>query len=136
LHSQPTNVQAPAGWTDSVTNAYAIQWLDGGTPLTSGNSLSGFQFDSVDTPSQVFGLSQAFPTTPVGTSVVYIASSPTGPSDEFVVQSTPEPSTLILFSAGTIGLLLAARRGRGAGRLRRPGCVDAREGIRCPTAGP
>jgi PEP-CTERM motif len=116
LHSQPTNIVGPAGWTDSVTQTYAIQWVNNGNAFTHGTSLSGFQFDSVDTPSQVFGLSQAFPTTPVGTSVVYIGSSPTGLNDEFVVQSTPEPSTWILCGAGMVGLLLVAWRRRRAAR--------------------
>ncbi|HEX4144282.1 MAG TPA: hypothetical protein VHY91_12300 [Pirellulales bacterium] len=118
LHSQPTNIVGPAGWGDTVTNSYAIRWEDSATPLTSGNSLSGFQFDSVDTPSQIFGLSQAFPTMPVGTSVVYAIAPPAGSSDQLVV--TPERGTLVLLGVGTLGLLLAAWRGR---KRARPGAL-------------
>ncbi|HTU27270.1 MAG TPA: PEP-CTERM sorting domain-containing protein [Pirellulales bacterium] len=109
LASQPTNITGPAGWTDTVTDTYAIRWEDAATPLVAGNSLSGFQFDSSDTPSEVFGMSVAYPTTPVDTSVVYATAPPSGSSDQFVVTS-PEPSTLAMLAAGTLGLMLAARR--------------------------
>jgi hypothetical protein len=114
LASQPTNIQGPAGWTDIVTETYAIQWVNSSSPLTAGNSLTGFQFDSPDTPSQVFGLSQAFPTTLVGTSFVYAGAPLSTPSLQFVVQS-PEPSTFALCVLGAIGVLLAARGRRGGG---------------------
>ena len=95
LATRPTDITGPAGWTDVVTETYAIQWVTppaGTSVLGPASSLSGFQFDSTDTPSEVFGLSAASRTTPVGTSFVYANGPLTDPGQEFVVQSTPEPS--------------------------------------------
>jgi hypothetical protein len=79
LDTAPLSISAPAGWTDKITHdgasdGFAIQWVTTSAFLKAGKSLIGFGFTSTDTPSQVFGDSEFFPTTPVNTSVVYSAA--------------------------------------------------------------
>ena len=72
-------------------------------PLAAGSSLN-FQFDSTDTPAEIAGDSVFFPGTPVGTSFVYQGGPFAGGSDQFVVQSVPEPSTTSAFAIGLLFL--------------------------------
>ena len=105
LDSAPFNVQSPASWSDVLTNNNeAIQWVNSSVPLTPGGSLGGFQFDSHDTPSQVFGISNNFPGTPVGTSFVYIGAPLADPGFQFVAVPAPEPSGAMLTVTGLAGL--------------------------------
>src|ERR1700677_4417030 len=54
LPDTPTNVVDPAGWTDILTNGGAgIQFKTSSDLLASGDSLSGFEFDSTMTPAQL-----------------------------------------------------------------------------------
>jgi hypothetical protein len=72
----PTNIVAPAGWSEMITNAgagdgYAIQFIAGpGSDLQPGNSLS-FGFTSTETPAQLAGNSSFHSTDPETTSFVY-----------------------------------------------------------------
>ncbi len=82
LDTAPLTVTSPTGWTDTITNegsadGFAIQWVTTTNPLNPGKSLSGFGFTSTDTPLQVFGKSNFFPTTPVNTSFVYAGAPET-----------------------------------------------------------
>ncbi len=111
----PTDVMAPAGWTDSVTNGGAsIRWV-ASSPIAAGTSASGFIFDSTMTPAQFLG-TFAGPGLgsgdPITTAFVYIAAPLADPGAQITampaaVVSTPEPSTLSL-AAIAMGLLMLA----------------------------
>jgi hypothetical protein len=67
MEAVPTDVMAPGGWTEQLTGSNnstdgtAIQWVAGsGNLLHAGQSLSGFQFDSTESPSQITGPSSFF----------------------------------------------------------------------------
>ena len=56
MTTSPTNVLAPANWAGNVmhagaTDGYSIQFVNSFGPLTPGNTLSGFKFDSTMTPA-------------------------------------------------------------------------------------
>jgi hypothetical protein len=118
----PTSILSPPGWTGTVTGSgnstdgYAIQWkaTSGTNDLAAGSSLSGFEFDSTLSATQLTsGLSPDFPTFPVGTSVTYTGIPFSSTGDTFVVtQAVPEPSTLALTAVGLIAGGAARRRAR------------------------
>jgi hypothetical protein len=67
MEAVPTDVMSPAGWTEQLTGSNnstdgtAIQWVAmSGNLLHAGQSLSGFQFDSTENPSQITGPSSFF----------------------------------------------------------------------------
>jgi hypothetical protein len=98
-------VQAPSGWSGNVTHfgsadGYGIDYATTTTPLAVGNSTT-FQFVSADSPAALEANSPFYPTVPVGTSTIYSGAAFGSPSQSFVVQAVPEPSSLAL-------LLLAA----------------------------
>ena len=108
LPSNPTSFSSPSGWTgknapDSFGVASA-QWVTTQNPLEPGHSLSGFVFDSPDSPSVINGTS-AFFGLPVKQSYVYIGAPETDPGFALVPTTvTPEPSALglLLIPAGLI----------------------------------
>jgi hypothetical protein len=128
----PYNTTAPYGWYAIPTYEYdanndfqytwGIEWYNYyGSPVSPGQDLSGFGFQSDNTPDELAGLSSNTPINPgdppfpVGTSFVYQNYPPQQPGDngfQFVVSPVPEPSTLTL-CATMIGLV-----GFGWGRLR------------------
>jgi len=117
----PTNITSPTGWTETVTNngntdGYAIQWkaTSNTFDLAAGSLLTGFSYQSTDTPSVEFGNSPFYPSTPTGTSFTYSGGPFVGTSDEFVVTpvSVPEPALLGI----AIPSLLLLRRRRLSGR--------------------
>ena len=78
LDTSPGSITSPSGWQEIVTHGgsndgYAIQWKASSTSteIQSGGTLTGFSFVSSDTPAQVFGDSNFYPTTPVPTAFVY-----------------------------------------------------------------
>jgi hypothetical protein len=114
----PSGVLSPTGWVDAITHGgasdgYAIQWIDDGAALTSGNSLSGFQFDSPLTPAQLAAASPINSAFPTATSFVYIGKPFADPGSQFVASitpsATPEPGTLAITALG-LGLLAIFRR--------------------------
>ncbi|MFY9856043.1 MAG: PEP-CTERM sorting domain-containing protein [Terracidiphilus sp.] len=110
LSATPTSIDSPTGWTDKTTNSgKAIQWTTG-SPLAAGDSLSGFSFDSTETPAQLmldFTGTGTGSGDPVITFTVYEGAPLVGTAGEFVATVTPEPSSLLLFltGSGLLGLL-------------------------------
>jgi hypothetical protein len=122
----PTDIVAPTGWQDIVTNGgsangYAIQWTTtaSSNDLASGSSLSGFTFDSTLTPIQLAGLASGSPADPIPTSFSYAGAPLVGPGVQFVATpaaSTPESSTLWMMASALtlIGVThLLGRRAQG-----------------------
>lgn len=76
LGLSPTNLAAPAGWQVHVTNTgatdgFAVQWINNSGPLAAGQTLSGFSFDSTESPAVLMGNSQFFSGTPISTTFIY-----------------------------------------------------------------
>jgi hypothetical protein len=113
LPSLPSNVQSPAGWSggglnDSIYGGYSTEWI-ASTPLAPGQTLGGFTFDSVDSPSVLSGISPIFPLYTADTSWVYIGASQGDQGFRFQpLQQIPEPASLLLF--GPLLLLGRAKR--------------------------
>jgi hypothetical protein len=139
----PTNIDSPTGWSDIVTHGgatdgYAIQWVAGSSEvMQSGQSLSGYEFQSTVTPAELaapnvfyttnslislfgsnLGSSMAtFDSTtlsnPVVTSFVYGAGPFSDAGFQFVpaISSVPEPS-MMLWTSVIFGALLIFRRRR------------------------
>ena len=120
MTATPTNITAPAGWTDHVplepgsTNT-GIQWLAGNDKLAAGSSLLGFSFQSTETPAELAGFApppnQNFPVT---TSFVYSGApfSDAGYQFSVAVSSVPLPGTLGLLttSLAAVGALLRRQK--------------------------
>jgi hypothetical protein len=118
LTTSPVSETSPATWNaPAITHefpgdGYAIQWV-ANTPLTPGQSLSGFSFITPDAPSSVEGNSSAYPGTPTETSFVYIGAPETDSGYEFVAQNVvPEPASILILGLGAGGLFLRPRRAR------------------------
>ena len=118
LPSSPTLVTPPTGWSDFITHfgstdGYAIEFVanDSANALAPGQSLD-FNFETLDSPAALAGNSPFYPSTPIGTSVVYGGAPFSGPSDQFVVlpTSVAEPSPITLWLFGAVGLLLFGTR--------------------------
>ena len=113
LPSAPTSVSSPSGWTGVPMHegigVDSVQWVNATTPLQPGQSLSGFTFDSPDTPAAISHVSSFFGE-PVEESYVYIGAPETDPG--FALRATtvvPEPASLVLL-AGPATLLLRRKR--------------------------
>ena len=112
----PTNIVAPTGWTDTVTNGgasdgYAIQFVSSSAPLTAG-ATDTFTFESTATPAQIAGNSPFYPTTPVDTAFVYSGGPFSDAGLDFQVASAPEPSSTALFFLGALVVAYGIRHRR------------------------
>jgi hypothetical protein len=105
MSATPTNLTSPAGWTDDLTTGpgTAIQWLAGSSLLSAGGSLTGFSFESTETPAQLASFAappnQTFPVT---TSFVYSGAPFSDGGYQFVSSVVPLPDTF-----GLLALALA-----------------------------
>ena len=93
MPTAPTNIMPPPGWSSSDTNfgssdGHAILWTPT-TPLAAGESLSGFQFDSASSPTELAGDSPYYPGTPVGTSFAWPAPLTGEDPFKFVARTVP-----------------------------------------------
>ena len=109
LTATPSSISSPAGWTELSTNAGdAIQWTTTTSLLAAGQSLSGFDFTSTESPTQLLGTFAGSPTgagagDPDLTSVSYTGAPLVGTASQFVVSAaavTPEPGSLVLTLTG------------------------------------
>ena len=77
LPSLPSAVSNPTGWGNALTGSHnssdgtAIQWVASSNAITPGNSLSGFDFTSTDSPTVLAGMSPSHPGEPTTTAFVY-----------------------------------------------------------------
>jgi hypothetical protein len=118
LSAVPTDITSPTDWTDTVKPATAgkagIEWTATTGDLDPGQSLTGFSFESTETPAEL--LLDFTGTTgtgdPVTTSTIALSGTPAAGSDySFVVEPAPEPSTMLLTLTG-LGLVAASFKSR------------------------
>ncbi len=117
MTSAPSSITAPTGWTSNLTSGgggFGIQWVASSAAfdVPIGGSLSGFGFQTPDSPTSIFGNSSVVPGTPTLTSVAYDAGlfSDSGTTFAFTQSAVPEPVSLALL---TPAALLLRRRARG-----------------------
>lgn len=110
LAPKPISNSSPAGWTNGQFNnatntGTSIRWVTTTSPLLPGQSLSGLNFTSLETPHQLLGnvLTGTGAGGPILTSFVYIGAPFGDPGLSFVpVAQTPEPDSLFLMATGLL----------------------------------
>ena len=116
LNPIPTNVTNPSGWTNKVlttAQGTSIQWLSTTDLLQSGQTLTGFNFASSETPDQLLGTvpSGVGAGDPITTSFVYIGAPFKDPGFQLsATAATPEPESLVFMATGLIGVAGAGYR--------------------------
>ncbi len=93
LGTSPTNLEAPSGWSVQVTNlgandGFAVQWINHSGPLTPGQTLSGFGFNTTQAPTVLAGTSPFHSDVPVSTTFIYIGAPLTDAGFEFNINPT------------------------------------------------
>jgi hypothetical protein len=104
MNSTPTAVSDPTGWTDTITNegsgdGFAIQWVAGSNAVSVGHSLTGFDFSSAQSPTELAGKSAFFSSIPVETSTVYSGAPFSDAGDQFVAAAPTVSTTADSFLA-------------------------------------
>lgn len=108
LPSVPVSARSPAGWgnangissTPAITGTHdsfdgsGIQWVaqSPGAALAPGQSLSGFDFSSPDSPAALGGPSPTHPNLPVTTAVVYAGAPLSDPGFQLTAAIAPPAS--------------------------------------------
>ena len=110
LGTTPTNFVKPSGWSATLngggaSDGHSIEFVDSGTLLAPGGTLSGFGFTSNDTPTQLSGKSPFHSTTPVTTSIVYSGGPFSDSGFQFTATVVPEPSAIVLAAVGGLAVL-------------------------------
>jgi hypothetical protein len=114
LPSDPSSVTPPAGWTDTTptgSGRFSIEFKASASnfAIAPGGSLD-FDFTSADSPATLAGQS-AVSGDAVGLSTLYSGDTAfSGNSLQFTVTEAPEPTSLALLAAGSLGCLFAVRR--------------------------
>lgn len=114
LPSVPNAVSNPTGWgntltgSENSTDGTAIQWITSSHAITPGNSLSGFDFTTTDSPAVLAGMSPSHPSEPVTTTFIYSGGPFSDAGFQFVVTppvTTAASATSLVSSApsGTSG---------------------------------
>jgi hypothetical protein len=114
LPSAPTRFVAPAGWTGTNAPDFfgvaSAQWVNTASPLQPGQTLTGFKFDSPDSPATIDGTSAYFGL-PVKESYVYIGAPQTDSGFAFTPTTVvPEPASAALLLAASAGCFIRRRR--------------------------
>lgn len=97
LPSVPSAVAGPTGWSNTLTGSEnstdgtAILWVATSNAITPGNSLSGFDFTTTDSPAVLARMSPSHPSQPVTTTFVYAGQPFSDPGYQFLV--TPPATT-------------------------------------------
>ncbi len=117
----PTHVIAPSLWENGPDSqlvggfeqgaSIEFQATSSAGYLAAGKSLTGFSFDSTESPTDLFGSETFFNNgspTPTTTSFVYSGGPFSDSGFDLTATPVPEPTTLILLALG--GIVLAARK--------------------------
>lgn len=111
----PTNVQSPPGWTFTISNeggatdGFGIEWTTTtANALNTSSSLSGFGFDTTETPAALTGFSAKHPTYRATTSFLYVGTPLLTQGVQIIASVVPAPST----AAWVLAAALAAGRRR------------------------
>lgn len=111
----PSSVNSPAGWSGTTADG-GIQWTANSPSfdIPAGSTLSGFGFQSTESPALIDGDSPSFPGTPTMTSVAYEGGlfSDNGTTFAFTPTAVPEPTTLALLAPAAFMVLRRSRRAR------------------------
>lgn len=109
LNPTPTDVTQPAGWGNNVfttPQGTSLRWTTTSNLLQAGDSLSGFNFSSTESPGELLGVvpSGTGAGDPITTSFVYIGAPFRDPGQQIVATAaTPEPGSLGLLATGLLG---------------------------------
>ena len=112
LPHHPTSFFTPAGWTATDAPDFfgvaSAQWVNTTAPLGPGGSLSGFGFDSPDSPTALAGTdSFGFP---IKYSYVYIGAPETDPGFLLTPTTVAAPEPGIGLVLGLPAMMLLRRR--------------------------
>lgn len=116
MGSAPLSVNSPAGWTSLVTHGsstdgWGIRWTanSAASYIAPGASLTGFNFTSAETFATLSANSPFYPTTPVGTSFLYIGAPFADPGQQIIATVIPAPVSACALAGLALPLLRRRR---------------------------